>query len=255
MADSGARRRWYVVPVLVLVVWLLVRGGQGAEPTDASRAAPSGAPSAPSADAAGAPAVPAPSNGPSNDSSSAPPGDPSASASGGSGGPQVPPAGAYDPADLAPQVRTHAGRAGVDPRLLMAILYNEAYKPHDPDWERAWQRYKPDASFGVANMHRAAFDETKRRHGFADRRWEELPDDRDLAVRAAAWHLHDLAAQLPARWSATYSKDELLALGYNAGSGNMLAFARGARPGSQAQSYLDRLHANWAAAGKAVSGR
>ncbi|MFF9351610.1 lytic transglycosylase domain-containing protein [Streptomyces sp. NPDC014734] len=246
MADSGVRRRWYVVPVLILAVWLLVRGGQGADPPDGPRAAPSGVPSAASESASA-------SDGPTGpDASGAPP---SAPASGGSGGPHTPSAGAYDPADLAPQVRTHAVRAGVDPRLLMAILYNEAYKPHDPDWERAWQRYKPDASFGVANMHRAAFDETKRRHGFADRRWEELPDDRDLAVEAAAWHLHDLAARLPAQRSATYTKDELLALGYNTGSGNMLAFARGAHPGSQAQSYLDRLRANWVAAGKAVSGR
>nr|WP_316526026.1 transglycosylase SLT domain-containing protein [Kitasatospora sp. K002] len=163
------------------------------------------------------------------------------------------PSGAYDPADYAEPVRRYAAEAGVNPQLLMAILYNESYKPHDPELERAWQRGKPDASFGIANMHRAAFDDTKPGRPFASRQWEELPDDRDLAVQAAAWHLHDLAAQLPARPGVSLTRDELLALGYNAGAGNMLAFARGVRIGSQAQSYLDRLRDNWPKSGEAVT--
>ncbi|MFE7595326.1 transglycosylase SLT domain-containing protein [Kitasatospora sp. NPDC057512] len=160
--------------------------------------------------------------------------------------------GGYAPADYAEPVRRYATEAGVNPQLLMAILYNESYKPHDPELERAWQRGKPDASFGIANMHRAAFDDTKPGRPFASRQWEELPDDRDLAVQAAAWHLHDLAAQLPARPGVSLSRDELVALGYNAGAGNMLAFARGVKVGSQAQSYLDRLRDNWSKSGEAV---
>jgi hypothetical protein len=163
-----------------------------------------------------------------------------------------PSAGAYDPARFAPQVRRHAAAAGIGAQLLMAILYNESYKPHDPKLERAWQKLDPEAAFGVANMHRAAFDETKRGRDFADRDWTELPDDPDLAIEAAAWYLHDLAAQLPPHWPAKYTKDELLALGYNAGPGSMAAFAKGAKPGSVAQSYLDKLHANWDVAGRAV---
>ena len=136
--------------------------------------------------------------------------------------------------------------------LLMAILYNESYKPHDPASERAWLQIKPDAALGVANMHRATFDETKRGRDFAARDWQELPDDPGLAIEAAAWYLHDLAKLLPARPSGPYSRDELLAMGYNAGAGNMKAFARGARPGDQAQAYLDRLRGNWPAAQQAV---
>ncbi|MGX1674446.1 transglycosylase SLT domain-containing protein [Streptomyces sp. NPDC055400] len=161
--------------------------------------------------------------------------------------------GTYDPAAYAPQVRSRAAEAGVSPQLLMAILYNESYKPHDPALERAWQRYKPGAAFGIANMHRAAFDETKRGRAFAGRRWEELPDDRDLAVRAAAWYLHDLARHLPAHPSGPYDRQELLALGYNTGAGNMQAFARGVKPGSQAADYLARLRSNWDKAGRSVS--
>lgn len=162
--------------------------------------------------------------------------------------------GEQDVAQWAPQVTAYAKKAAVDPRLLMAILYNESYKPHDPDLERAWQRIKPDSAFGIANMHKAAFDDTKPGR-FADRDWQELPDDPKLAVEAAAWYLHDLAAQLPSSSSGSYTRNELLALGYNAGAGNMLAFARGARPGSMAQSYLDRLHQNWDKAGEAVGKR
>ncbi|MGW0211203.1 lytic transglycosylase domain-containing protein [Streptomyces sp. NPDC003233] len=178
---------------------------------------------------------------------SVPPSSPSA----GSTAPSVLPA-SYDPADYAASVRTGAHQVGVSAQLVMAILYDEAYKPHDPSFERAWQKYKPDAAFGIANMHRAAFDEVKKGQDFAGRRWEQLPDDRALAVQAEAWYLHDLAAQLPVRWTAPDTKNDLLALGYDTGAGNMLAFARGATPDSQARSYLDRLHANWTKAGKAV---
>lgn len=215
--------RWIVIAVLAAAGWGIVRSG-GHE-TGATSAAPAGSPSSAASSVA---------------SPSAPGGAPSK------------PAGRYEPADYASPVRRYAAEAGVNPQLLMAILYNEAYKPHDPDFERAWQRGKPDASFGIANMHRAAFDDTKPGRPFAGRRWEELPDDRDLAVQAAAWHLHDLAGQLPAKVSAPLNKDELLALGYNAGAGNMLAFARGVKIGPQAQSYLDRLHDNWAKSGEAV---
>lgn len=134
----------------------------------------------------------------------------------------------------------------------MVILYNEAYKPHDPALEREWQRLKPDAAFGVANMHEATFEQAKKGRAFAGRSWQQLPDDPDLAIEAEAWYLHDLAAQLPAKRSGSLSTDELLALGYNAGPGNMKAFARGTKPGSQAQSYLDTLRDNWAKAGKVL---
>ncbi|GAA5182585.1 hypothetical protein GCM10023322_19910 [Rugosimonospora acidiphila] len=157
-----------------------------------------------------------------------------------------------DPARFSPQVRRYAGQAGIDPQLLMAILYNESYKPHDPAFERAWAKIDPDAAFGIANMHQAAFDDTKRGRDFADRSWQDLPDDPDLAIEAAAWFLHDLAAQLPSGWPAKYTRDDLLALGYNAGAGNMKAFAQGGTPGSVSQDYLNRLHDNWAAAARAL---
>ncbi|WP_225447130.1 transglycosylase SLT domain-containing protein [Streptacidiphilus sp. PB12-B1b] len=156
------------------------------------------------------------------------------------------------PSDFAAPVVDYARQAGIDPQLLMAILYNESYKPHDPSFQRAWLKLKPGAALGIANMHEAAFDQVKAGRSFADRSWLELPDDPDLAIEAAAWYLHDLAAELPAHRTGGYTEDELLAMGYNAGPSNMLAFARGVTPGSQAQSYLDTLHQNWATAGGVV---
>ncbi|MEU3346879.1 lytic transglycosylase domain-containing protein [Streptomyces sp. NPDC006700] len=225
MTVTRSRRRG---PAVVLVV-LLAAACYGA--VRAAGGLPSGSAPRP------VPAVPSPSP-----ASPTAPARPSATAT----------AGPYDPADQAAQVRLRAGQAGISARLLMAILYNESYKPHEPGLERAWQKYKPDAAFGIANMHRTTYDATKKDRDFANRSWDELPDDRDLAVEAAAWYLHDLAAVLPAQWAGPYSRNDLLALGYNTGQGNMLAFARGATPGSQARSYLDELHAHWAEAGRAV---
>lgn len=156
-------------------------------------------------------------------------------------------------ASFAPLVKRYANKAGIDPQLLMAILYNEAYKPHDPSLERAWQKFDTNAAFGIANMHRDAFNETKKGRDFAGRDWQDLPDDPALAIEAAAWYLHDLGSQLPAKWSAGYPRDELLALGYNAGPGSMKSFARGGKPGTTAQSYVDNLHANWSTAAKALA--
>ncbi|MEZ0094725.1 lytic transglycosylase domain-containing protein [Streptacidiphilus sp. EB129] len=182
-----------------------------------------------------------------------------ASGTGQASGPAAPSAsptgwytGSYDPAQFAAQVRTRAREAGVDPQLVLAILYNEDYKPHDPALERAWQRMKPDAAFGIANMHQAAFDQTKQGRSFAGRSWSELPDDPDLAIEAEAWYLHDLAQSLPVHRSTSLTEDELLALGYNTGPGNMRAFARGVTLGPSAQSYLDRLRGNWPTAGHAL---
>lgn len=231
MAEPRGSRRWLAVAAVAAVVvgWAATHGGNGGNGANGGNGGASG-PRNTTAAASAAPAPTTPGNSPA----------PTWTAN-------------QDPARYAPQVRTYARAAGIDPQLLMAILYNESYKPHDPSWERAWQRLKPDAAFGIANMHRAAFDEAKQGRDFADRSWEQLPDDPALAIEAAAWYLHDLARQLPVERSSSYTTDELLALGYNAGAGNMRAFARGARPGAAAQSYLDRLHANWSTAGRAVA--
>jgi hypothetical protein len=222
-----SRWGWFLVLAAVMVIGWIVRPGGGHDSGTAA-AAPSGS------------------------AASAAHGSGSASASA-----SVPATGViepYDPADYASDAVKYGKQAGIDPQLLMAILYNESYKPHDAATERAWQKLKPTASFGIANMHEAAFDETKQGRDFAGRSWTELPDRPDLAIEAEAWFLHDLKAQLPpaADRSTSLTQDELLALGYNTGGSNMRAFARGVKLGSMAQTYLDNLRQNWAKAGKAV---
>jgi hypothetical protein len=160
---------------------------------------------------------------------------------------------APDPARYAAVVLREAGPAGIDPRLLMAIVYNESYKPHDAGSERLWQALNPGASFGIVNMHRAAFEQARHGRPFSNRQWQELPDDPELALAAAAWYLHDLSKMLPAAPSTTLTHDQLLALGYNTGPANMRRFARGIAPGPMAQTYLDTLNANWAKAGAAIA--
>ncbi|MFC4852043.1 transglycosylase SLT domain-containing protein [Actinophytocola glycyrrhizae] len=156
------------------------------------------------------------------------------------------------PALLAPAVRTHADAAGVHPVLLMAILHIESYKPHVPLLERGWQAFRRDSAFGVANMHRRTYEQTRFGRPFAERAWRELPGDPDLAIQAAAWHLHDLRAQLPATTGGSFTTEELLAMGYNAGARNMLRFAAGRQPGPRARAYVDRLREHWAPAEKAL---
>ncbi|TGZ15294.1 hypothetical protein DV517_02670 [Streptomyces sp. S816] len=167
---------------------------------------------------------------------------------------RVPPIrpGAYDPADYAEAVMRGAQEAGVSPLLVMTVLHNEAYKPHHPLLERLWQWWKPEASFGVANMHRATFERVRRAHELSGR-WQDLRDDPGFAIHAAALHLKDLDRGLPRRHVRRYSRDELLALGYNTGERNMRAFARGVPPGPMARSYLRRFRAYRSRAAEALA--
>jgi soluble lytic murein transglycosylase-like protein len=158
-----------------------------------------------------------------------------------------------DPAHFAAAVLRVSAPAGIDPRLLMAIVYNESYKPHDAASERLWQALNPNASLGIVNMHQAAFDQARHGRPFSNRQWQELPDDPELALQAAAWYLHDLAKMLPAAPKTTLTHDELLALGYNTGPSNMRLFARGVPPGPMAQTYLVTLNSNWEKAGAALA--
>ncbi|WP_307123418.1 lytic transglycosylase domain-containing protein [Streptomyces sp. B1I3] len=162
--------------------------------------------------------------------------------------------GDYDPADYTAYVVDSAGEAGVPPLLVMTVLHLEAYKPHHPLLERLWQWWKPGASFGLANMHRATFEQVRRTHDL-DQRWQDLRDDPAFAVHAAALHLKDLDRSLPKRHVSRYTRDELLALGYNAGERNMRAFARGVPPGPMARSYLRRFRTYRGRAADVLAGR
>ena len=225
MADQRRHWRWIALVAAVgVVIWVAQHGGHDVGASGVTVAAPSAAASARSSASGHGSASPSATASPDQNV----------------------------PSDFAAPVVDYARQAGIDPQLLMAILYNESYKPHDPAFQRAWLKLKPGAALGIANMHEATFDQVRVGRSFSGSSWLQLPDDPDLAIEAAAWYLHDLATQLPAQRTGSYTEDELLAMGYNAGPSNMLAFARGVTPGSLSQSYLDTLRQNWATAGGVV---
>ncbi|MFB7719334.1 hypothetical protein [Nocardia sp. NPDC056100] len=121
--------------------------------------------------------------------------------------------------------------AGVDPRLVMAIIYNEgadtpqALRPgYDYGrWAENFVTDKPNGnSLGLTNMKEPAFNKLKEMYPaeFGDRQWSDLMGDNHLAVKAAAYNLKrlqlELGPKVPTAMKARYSLNEILAAGYNA---------------------------------------
>ncbi|MFD1319678.1 hypothetical protein [Micromonospora sonneratiae] len=150
-------------------------------------------------------------------------------------------------------VVNHANAAGIDPRLLLAILVREE---GSFGYSRPWEDIKTwvlqdEASRGLGNMSKATFEETRRKHPelFGSRQFHELTGDDELSIQTTAWHLRDLLDQLPTTWPGDYTRDELLAIGYNAGASNMLPTADGTGEelGDDVRNYLgdDRGVRTW----------
>ncbi|MEV6971141.1 hypothetical protein AB0M47_39185, partial [Hamadaea sp. NPDC051192] len=143
-------------------------------------------------------------------------------------------------------VAKHAAAADIDPRLVLTILMREensfGYGRPAEDiklWFGANSR-------GLGNMHESTFNDTKAKHPdvFGDKQWADLTGDDELSIKATAWYLHDLHDQLPATWSGDHPRDELLAIGYNAGAENMQLIADGTPPGEKARNYVNGDWAN-----------
>jgi len=169
-----------------------------------------------------------------------------------------------DPVGFTRIVVYYATVAGIDPRLLMAVLFNERgvhwqWLPHTQfleDLRVLGQALGVINSGGLANMSQQSFDQVKQGRDFADRSWSDLASDPILAIEAAAYLLHDLEGQLPATWTSTYKRDELVAMGYNRGPVKMNLVA-GPAGGSPAQApdqvdlsggmswYVSQVDANW----------
>ena len=88
-----------------------------------------------------------------------------------------------------------------------------------------------EASIGLANFDKKTFDATKAAHPeLTGRSWDELLDDPKLNIDAMAYRMMDLEAMLPGRLNTTYSRGELVRMGYRTGEDNMLAVATGQLP-------------------------
>jgi len=148
-------------------------------------------------------------------------------------------------------VVTYAAQAHVDPRLLLAILYNESgchvpQIPHSPACE--FVRSHLSGALGIANMHPDAFTQAQTQAAGAldGHSWSDLAYNTDLDVQAEAWYVASLDQQLPASWSGSYGQNELLAMMYNGGAANLAPVVQGTqKPGPDAQSYLDQVRGNW----------
>ncbi|MBH0775023.1 hypothetical protein [Nocardia bovistercoris] len=131
----------------------------------------------------------------------------------------------------------HGAEAGIDPRLVMAIVLNEG-ADSNLTWDgkqgelKDWLREKTSPlregkdgysnSLGLTNMKKETFNRIKDEypHVFAGREWSDLADDQDLAIQAAAYNLawikRKWTDKIPSDMKSRYSLNEVLAAGYNA---------------------------------------
>ncbi|WP_157172013.1 hypothetical protein [Nocardia higoensis] len=148
------------------------------------------------------------------------------------------------PEDMDPKVArwaedsvTYGEAAGVDPRLVMAIVLNEGADANLTwdgrygelkDWLREYTtpfRELKDGhsnSLGLTNMKEETFDKLKAEYPsiFSGREWTDLTDDQSLAIQAAAYNLayikNKWSDKIPADMKSQYSLNQVLAAGYNA---------------------------------------
>jgi hypothetical protein len=172
------------------------------------------------------------------------------------------------PESYVSQIANYAGQAGGDPRLMLAILWNESNKVHggfsdqfvDPLLDSAacavtGSNGCAGPSLGIADMKEATFNQVKKNHPdiFGSSQWNNLTGSTDLAIQALAWELRDLQGQVPAANVGNYSPQQVLGMAYNGGAGLALDYARGGNDLSsdtkkKLQWYADQIGQNWSKA-------
>ncbi|QBS43803.1 hypothetical protein [Nocardia sp. CS682] len=127
----------------------------------------------------------------------------------------------------------YGNTAGIDPRLVLAIVYNEGGYRSDSFIEREMS-YAYDVfireggnlirpnSLGLTNMKEDTFNELKSKFPaeFSGKNWSDLKEDPDLAIMAATYNLKRIqdqyAGEVPDELKEKYTLDQFLAAGYNA---------------------------------------
>lgn len=148
-------------------------------------------------------------------------------------------------------------RAGIDPRLLMGIVETEGrMRQKLPLWNNGDELLIPlqDAgvvdgiSIGMTSIQQQVFNSTLRNHPDAFRGeialgmgWKSVSGNDKLSIKVTAYHLRDLQDALPlADTESSYTRDELVAYGYNAGRAAMLDFEAGRGSIPLAVDYISR---------------
>ena len=159
-----------------------------------------------------------------------------------------------------------AAEAGIDPRMLIAILEHEGSGRDLGSFASTYMEENQvglglGGSIGIGQVQEAAFNTTVANHAevFGDAKWYDMIHDDELGMKIAAYHIKDLQSALDAVTfdDATQvrgrSRHELVAYGYNSGGANMLQAATG-RNEFVRNSYMDKFAHNWKRADRLLCG-
>lgn len=125
--------------------------------------------------------------------------------------------------DLLDEIVRSAREAGVDPRVLLAVLIRESGDRHLFDWlsQTPFGRLH-DFSIGISNMRQPAFAEARTyAAGAIDFGWQDIGPDSPKAVRAAAFLLAKRTDQLGGFRSRRFTAAQYVRVGYRAGADTM----------------------------------
>ncbi|WP_216894124.1 hypothetical protein [Nocardia alni] len=150
---------------------------------------------------------------------------------------------AVDPSKLDPSMRTwvesavkYGNQAGVDPRLVMAVVLNEGATRNqvlggvdNTGYDAVRYLGSPfrNNSLGLTNMKEDTFNSVKQAFPdqFKNDDWHDLTGNNDLAVKASTYRLKQIqdnyAGRVPDDMRAKYSFNQFMTAGYNAGDGAM----------------------------------
>jgi hypothetical protein len=123
----------------------------------------------------------------------------------------------------------YGNQAGIDPRLVLAIVLNEGAtrthyglgQPYDEFFRWPGRSFRPN-SLGLTNMKEAQFNEVKKRYPdeFKGVNWGDLVGNDDLAIKSTSYNLtmlrDDAASQANPSVRLSQPLNQFLASGYNA---------------------------------------
>ncbi|WP_157101795.1 hypothetical protein [Nocardia caishijiensis] len=157
----------------------------------------------------------------------------------------------------------YGNQAGVDPRVVLAILYQEggdraeSALQESASWGYDAFRYvttRPREvtdgygnSLGITNMKEETFNKLKEKYPeeFAGKQWALVADDDSLAIKAAAFNLkriqEELGGKAPDGLQENYTRDEYLAAGYNSETKFLDTYIPNEEFGPAAKDYINRF--------------
>ncbi|MFD4406444.1 hypothetical protein ACFWPH_27150 [Nocardia sp. NPDC058499] len=171
----------------------------------------------------------------------------------------------------------YGNQAGVDPRLVLTVLYNEGAKRSDTWIEDRigshwWDQVREmgngprklidggvGMSLGLANIKEDTFNELKAKYPqeFGNASWQDMTEDDSLAIKAVAFSLNRLGKEYAGSADENiveqYSRNEYLALSYNA-EDFLDEYNDMSKVGPEGQNYINMTNENWKIASDLIDG-